>query len=268
MSSFLDASTLTAIAKGRTSAVVDATWQQGRGAYGGLTAALLLRAIGRELPEGQRVVRITTAFCAPLLPGPVEIEVEVVRAGRNVSVLHARLLIAADGERRVVATAMATACRAREHPLRLSAPVMPDMPRLEDVADGPDEHYQPTFAKRFSFRQCIGPRPFSGEGPGRVGGWCRLNEDGPIDGPLLTALLDAWPPAAVGLSERWCPVASLELTVDIETDAPIAERTWLFYDARCERIASGLAEERATLHLPDGRRIASAQQLIALLPAP
>lgn len=268
MSSFLEATTLTAIGPGRTTALVDATWQQGKGAYGGLVAALLLGAIERELPGGQRVARITTAFCAALLPGIVELEVAVVRAGRNVSVLEGRMHIAAEGERRVVATAMATACRAREHPIALAPMRTLPMPPVDSVADGPEAHYLPVFAKRFSFRQCVGPTPFSGLGPARVGGWCRLNEDGPLDAAALAAMLDAWPPAAVGLSSGWCPVASLEMSVEIETDVPIAARSWLFYDARCERVTGGLADERATLHLADGTRVASAQQLIALLPTP
>ena len=234
--------------------------------YGGLTAALLLRAIERELQEGQRVARLTTAFCAPLLPGPVEIEVTVVRGGRNVSVLQARLRgVGPDGQPRVAATAMATAARIRPHPIAVVPPRI-DMPSVDSVLDGPEEHYLPAFAERFSFRQCVGPRPFSGEGPARVGGWCRLNEDGALEAPAIAAILDAWPPAAAGLSEGPCPVASLEMTVAFETDVPVPARTWLYYEARSERAVGGLADELATLHLPDGTRIASAQQLIVLLP--
>lgn len=267
MTSFAGTTHLTPLGGARYGAQADESWLQGRGAYGGLVAALLVRAMEHELADGLRLARITTAFCAPLLPGPIEIEVEVVRAGRNVSTLAARLRGGGSDGGPVVAIAQATASRAREHPMTLVAP-MPPMPSVDAVSDGPEEHYIPVFAKRFSFRQCIGPRPFSGEGPGTVGGWCRLNEDGPIDGPLLVALLDAWPPAAVGLSPGWCPVASLEMSVEFEASAPIAAGTWLFYQARCERIGDGLADERSTLHAADGTRLASAQQLIALLPGP
>lgn len=267
MSTFVCASHLTPLGPARYAGQVDASWLQGRGAYGGLVAALLVRAMERELPDGQRLARITTAFCAPLLAGPVEIQVEVVRAGRNVSTLVGRLHGSGPDAGRTVATAQATACRGREHPMALS-PSIPPMPSVEEVPDGPSEHYLPAFAQRFSFRQCVGPRPFCGDGPAVVGGWCRLNEDGPIDAPVLAAVLDAWPPAAVGLSQGWCPVASLEMSVEIETTAPIAPRSWLFYRAKCERIADGLANERATLHRADGTRVAAAQQLIALLPAP
>ncbi len=246
---------------------VDASWVQGKGVVGGLVAALLLRGIEQSLPSGLAVARITTAFCAALAPGPVRVEVRVVREGRNVAVLDARLFGRIEGAERVVATAMATACRKREHPLVLT-PSRSGLPDVDGVSDGPEEHYLPVFAQHFSFRQSVGPRPFSGEGPGLVGGWCRLDEDAPIDAACLVALLDAWPPAAVGLCPRWCPVASLEMSVALETDAPIAARTWLYYEARCERVAEGLADERSSLHLPDGTRIATAQQLIVLLPPP
>lgn len=260
--SFGAVTTLARLGAGRWRTTIDASWIQGRGAYGGLVAALLARAIEAEVPAGQRLARLTTAFVAPLGAGDVELEVETVRAGRNVSTLRASIT----GPEGLAATALCTASREREHPIALAGPRMPDVPLPDEVPDGPAEHYFPTFTRRFSFRQCLGPRPFSGASEARVGGWCRLNEPALLDAALIIAMLDAWPPAAAAMSPGWCPVASLEMTVELSPRAAPAPTGWLFYESVATEIGGGSADERAALWSADGTLLARCQQLVALFP--
>lgn len=262
MTGFVAASSFERIAPGEHRGVIDAGWAQGRGAYGGLVAALLIRALELDAPRGQTVTTITASFTAPATEGPATIRTEAVRAGRNVSTLRASLL----RDDATLATCLATFARVREGGLSHRALRMPQAPPPDAVPDGPDEHYIPAFARRFAFRQTHGPRPFSGGTEARVAGWCRLVEPGvPLDAAHVSALLDAWPPASVAISPVWCPVASVELTYHFLAPLPIAA-DWLFYDAHAGHVAGGLADDRATLWTPSGQVVATSRQLIALFP--
>ena len=58
--------------------------------HGGLVTATTLRAMTAELAEPDQVLRsVTTVFAAQVLPGPVEIDVTVLRRGRSISQLSA-----------------------------------------------------------------------------------------------------------------------------------------------------------------------------------
>jgi acyl-CoA thioesterase len=263
---FAAASTFDRARPGEHRGEIDAAWAQGRGAYGGLVAAILARALEADAPDGHAIVTLTAHFCEPALAGPATVRTEVVRAGRNVSTMRASL----ERGGSVLATALATLGRPREGGLAHRAMEAPPAPPPDDVPDGPGAMYIPTFARYFAFRQCFGPPPFERGSEARVGGWCRIEEDGVrVDAALVCALLDAWPPAAVALSPSWCPVASIDLTVHVLARLPLASasaRPWLLYDARARHVGGGLADEVATLFAEDGTPIATARQLVAVFP--
>ncbi|MBX7197448.1 MAG: thioesterase family protein [Sandaracinaceae bacterium] len=266
MTSFRDASSLERLARGRFRASADASWAQGRGLYGGLVAALLARALEAEAPSGQRIARMTVCFTAPFAAGAAMLSVSTVRTARNVSCMRAE--IANEGADAPAASCLATLARPRPSAALVHhGLVPPPVPAPDEVPDGPGELYFPAFASRFEFRQCLGPRPFSGGAQARVGGWCRSREGAPFDPALVVALLDAWSPAAVGVSPGWCPVASLEMTVHFLVPLPHTRASgWLLYDASCDHAEGGLADERAVIFDQHGTPLATAQQLVALLP--
>lgn len=264
MTGFLLASTFERTAPGEHRGVIDAGWAQGRGAYGGLVTAMLVRALEADAPRGQSLVTIASTFSAPATEGPASIRTEAIRTGRNVSSFRASLL----RDTQTLATCLATFARAREGALTYAERPMPEAPPPASAVDGPSEHYLPAFAHRFAFRQTVGPRPFSGGREALVGGWCHLRETGvPLDAALVSAILDAWPPAAVGLSPAWCPVASVDLTYHFLAPLPHGQGDqWLFYEARAGHVAGGLTDEHAILWAEDGTPIATSRQLIALFP--
>src|SRR5438874_9387303 len=85
-------------------------WRMGRGAFGGLVVGALIRAIEQDVGDPSRKVRSVTAE----LPGPVEhgtvdIAVDTLRRGNNVSTVRASL--AQHGEIRSHAVAVLAAAR-------------------------------------------------------------------------------------------------------------------------------------------------------------
>ena len=69
---------------------LDRSWYQGRGVFGGFTAALILDAMIQLEP--QRPPRSFTVFCsAPALAGPARLVTQLEQRGNKVSHLSARL---------------------------------------------------------------------------------------------------------------------------------------------------------------------------------
>src|ERR1700730_15426661 len=75
---------------GRFVVEVDAMWNCPLVSHGGTMTALAAAAMAKELaaPE-QRLRSITAVFPAPVNPGPVQIDVPVLRRGQSVSHLSA-----------------------------------------------------------------------------------------------------------------------------------------------------------------------------------
>src|SRR4051812_27188822 len=157
--------------------VVDG-WRMGRGAFGGLVVAGLIHAIEQRVADPARRVRSVTAE----LPGPVEggtvdIAVDTLRRGNNVSTVRAAL--SQHGEIRSHAVAVLAAPRAA----RDAAPVAwtdltpPSAPAWTEIAPlamnrsaGPGDRPGPgpEFAQHFEYRPVEG---MPGSGTPRVIGW-------------------------------------------------------------------------------------------------
>lgn len=221
---FTQASELTTSAAGLCWQVPDG-WQQGRGAFGGLVLATLLRAIERAEPDRNRSVRsLTGDLCGPVLPGPAALIVEVLRRGNNLSNIDARLVQA--GEVQARASAVLSAPRAaaslRRPPQPPAVPAWPDLPAL---AIGPP--IGPVFAPHFEYRSATTFETADGsETLGRL----RLRRPpATIDAPAVIAMLDAWWPAIFSGQSR--PMATVSFTAELlcapdqlPPDAPLAYR--------------------------------------------
>ena len=80
----------------RYAADLDASWASLRGVHGGYCSALLVRAAEATFPD--RAVRtVAASFLRPTEVGPAEIDLDIVRAGRSVT-----LVSQPDGQRFVI----------------------------------------------------------------------------------------------------------------------------------------------------------------------
>lgn len=258
---FSVASAVTPVGPHRFAGELTEDWYQGRALYGGLTAAILLRAMEAGAGEGRPVRTLHAAFCAPATAGPFEVVTEVVREGRSVAFARARL--ERDGE--VLALGTATFARERRSFAERFEPPRLALPPVDEVPSGPDVLYLPSFSRYFEFRQALGHEAFTGAPEAHVGGWCRLRE-GPVpaEAALAPLFLDSWAPAALSRHPRWAPCASIDLFVQLHQVLDGAPLDWLGYEARSQHLESGYADEQAALYDAEGRLVASAKQLIAI----
>lgn len=263
--SFVAASAVRRTAPGRFAVEADPTWLQGRGAFGGLVAAWLVRAMEAELADPERPLRaLTCELCAPAKPGPAEVHVRALRVGMNVTYLEAQLL----RRDRVVARATGVFGRAGS-PVADHAPASgPRVPAPGDVPPWTPPLTLPTYCQHVGHARCIGAEVLSGPtAEALIGGWTWFRAPTPDDAASRVALLDAWPPAmfvrltaprAVGTISLSCHLVGLP-------GSAVPAGTPLLVTARAEVTHEGYSEERGELWSPSGQLLGTSHQVVAVI---
>lgn len=187
---------------------------------GGVLTTIALRAIRAELGDDALLpVSSTTIFCAMVPPGPLLIDVAILRRGNAVT--QARAALSHEGHE-LGLEVLATFSRRREGP-ELVDRTMPDVPRWDGARDG-----RPSFPIPF-FEQ-VEQRIARGHewweegwsaGPARYARWFRYlvsqsGPDGALDPLALPPLADTMPPSVrqkLGPNAPFFDAPSLDLTV-------------------------------------------------------
>jgi acyl-CoA thioesterase len=265
MNPFLTATTWPCITPGRYRGTLDETWYQGRGVYGGVLAASVLRAMRAEVPDTERRPRsLTVHFAAPAVAGPALLDVRVEREGTRVSHLSARVLQAD----KPVALATATFAASRRESVHYDRSTRPAVPPPSEVEFIPWNPFFPVFVKHFELAFCHGSMPYSGAEHPRLGGWMRLVEPTLLDAPLAAAYLDSWPPGVLAVVSDPRAAASVDFRIDFFADLPRASAVvgeHHLVTVESTFASDGYTEELRELWTEDGVRLAQCRQLIALL---
>jgi acyl-CoA thioesterase len=263
MADFDALTTGTPLGDGRFAIDVPDGWQQGRGAFGGLVLAFLVRAGEAVIAEPTRVVRSLTAeIVGPVLPGAAELRVEILRAGSGVTTAAVRLLQGGEVQAHAVLACGAPRGTYDQSPV-LAPPPMPPWRELPVIPLGPPA---PTFIQHVELR-LQGPTPFSGSSEVEARGWVRLREPGADRGtPYLVALADTFWPSILVAVRTPRPMATLGFTFQridgndgLDPDAP------LFYRGRVLAARDGFAMEQRELWGEDGRLVALNQQTLVVI---
>jgi acyl-CoA thioesterase len=239
-------------------------WQQGRGAFGGLVLAYLVRAGEATIGDDQRLLRSLTAeIVGPVLPGAAEVEVEILRAGSGVTTAAARLV--QNGEVQAHAVLACGRPRAAYELAPVLAP--PPLPPWRELPVAPmGGPPAPTFTQHVEFR-LDGPLPFSASKEVEVRGWVRFRAPGRDRGsPYLVAVADSFWPSILVASAVPRPMATLAFSfqridgnLGLDADAP------LYYRGRVLAARDGYAMEQRELWGEDGRLVALNHQTFAII---
>jgi acyl-CoA thioesterase len=284
MTDFNTAAHLTAIGDLRWTADLPADWAQGRTTFGGLIGALAARAATLAVGAERPLRSLDLAFIAPLPAGPVEVDVEVLGAGKAVTqlsvsfrsggVLGARVHVVAGASR-------VSALRVDTGPT--------EMVEGDPGEQGVDLPYvrgvMPDFGQHLEYRWCSMAFPFTGGGPetARVNGWARHRTA--AEGlEAMIALLDAWPPVVLPMANGPVPASTVRWAIQLASpdqawpagstgpDAPFdatvdAGKQWVWYEARTVQCADGYATAYASM-FAEGRLLAWSEQLITVYDRP
>ena len=245
---------------------VDDGWQQGRGAYGGLVVGAMVRAAMQAAGDPARRVRSVNAeLLAPVPVGASILEVEAVRTSSALSVLRVVLRAEAEGEGAApLYTATVLCARDREGTPAWSLDAPPALPDVASIPVMPAlPGVMPVFTQHFEYHP-VGPAPYAGAEP-RAEGYVRPRNPGErVDAAMLAALADCYWPAAFGRFEAPRPIATIAYALAIVDDRLDADAR-VYQRAACNQLAGGYAHETRAIWSPDGRLLATNQQVIAII---
>lgn len=247
---------------GLFSAEIPDRWQQGRGAFGGLVLAMMVRAIEHEADAPGRAVR---SVCAQLFGavtvGPATLRVTTLRVGSGVSTLRCELTQESGAQCELVAVL------GQPRPQDLDGEPL-DAPKpasFEGVEPVPVRApLGPVFAQWFEYRPVEG-LPFGGRRASGTSGWIRPLTPGERRDPAyLIACMDAWWPVLMTTMDSPRPIATVAFALHLTGEAPPRDEP-LFFRARELATHDGFSLELRELWSPDGRLLAHNQQTIALI---
>ncbi|MCP4499050.1 MAG: thioesterase family protein [Deltaproteobacteria bacterium] len=256
---------------------LDESWFQGRGSFGGVLTAFAIRAFASTVADKRRRVRtLHLHFCAPVTTEPFVFDVEPARAGARVSHLIGRLI--QDGKTAAIATA--TFAAPREDDLYVDDLKAPAALPLDDAFPIPlGQPGVPVFCRHFDMRFALGQPPYTQAQEARLGGHIRLREpqlvyeegsdvvkDDAYEDALLSAFVDAWPPAAFACASAPRGGASVDLTLTFLHEVHHYEPdAFYIVDVESGFVRDGYAQETTHLFGPDGRSLVHCRQLVVLL---
>lgn len=264
--SFALASAVERTGPGRYRVLPEASWFQGRGVFGGLSAAWLLRAMSEEVGIPARQPRhpreLSGTFCAPIKAEECEIEARILREGMSVSFVVAELR----QRGKVAGSASAIFSSPRRAALEFDELPRPEAPPPEECPAWTLPGGLPGYAAHFDQRHCLGVRYLSGERGAESGIWVRPRAAEPADAALVTGLIDSYAPAFFARRDDRCPAGTVSWSVHFLGELPRPHSPpdgYHLLRVRSDVAAGGYSSEDDELWAPDGRLVARARQLVA-----
>jgi acyl-CoA thioesterase len=244
-----------ALTRGGDGTIADG-WATPRGPHGGYVMAILARAMQRAADRQAR--SITCHFLRPPAVGPVHVTTDVVRAGRAMTTVTARM----EQNGKPVALTLGAFSGAYEAPEVGELPMPPVAPSEPNTTPLPGA---PPFARRLALQPRFGDPPLSGSDQDEVGGWIDLPEADALDGAALCVLADGYYPAIWPRLTELHAAPTIDLTVHVRATLPVEGPLLVRFRSRLAR--DGFFEEDGELWTRDGTLVAQSRQLALLLPA-
>lgn len=237
-------------------ALVSEDWLQGRSVFGGLQAALALRAMRALVPADMPLRSLQTTFVAPVPAGPVMIRAQCLRQGRSAIQLEASLI---DGEQ-TLCRLLGVFGRARPSVLNFQ-PVQPSV----STATPRELHYiegrMPAFTQHFRACWLRGDLPFSGGRQRESVLRISLRDEGPVDETHVLAFGDFIPPIALSMFDQPTPGSSLTWMLELLRDRydDLGLDDWRI-DAELIAARDGYTQQGVVLWGPNGEPVALSRQ--------
>ena len=169
--------------------VYDSNWVQGRGIYGGLIFATLIRVV--EQNALFKIRNLSVELAAPVLPD-LECEIHCTLMRRGALTAFYELRLYQENEVCVFGTVMTGADRkTTADRVFITPPEMATYDALPAIVSG----LMPPFSHHLEYKLAFGHPPFSQQMP-HSGGWISFrNPDSQHDKAMSVALSDAWWPS-------------------------------------------------------------------------
>lgn len=243
-------------------------WLQGRTTFGGLLSALAAQAMRDVCGSDWPLRALQTSFVGPVVPGPMEVEVHLLRQGKNVRQVQARVLQhGQDGLPQTCGVLLGVFGTARASAMPALTPQPPTLERgLAEATQWPYiPGMMPAFTQHLDFRHAEGGVPFTGSEHWHSRVFLRLKDDQGVDNELQAILLaDAGPTPALARLNGFAPASSVSWALELR---PVQEDTrdahWRM-DKDALVTGEGYVNEKTALWTPDGQLAALGYQVVAV----
>lgn len=231
------------------------------GPFGGITAAVLTRAVEVHPDRLGEPLALTVNYAGPVADGEFEIRLDAVRTNRTTQ--HWTLELTQDGA--VATTATAVLGQRRETWSDTEAR-MPQAPPPDELPVSPVPPV--TWAQRYEMRFAEGPVPGHGVKPADTSTstlWVRDSPTRPLDFTALTALCDIFVPRVYIRQARMMPAGTVSLTVHFHAvgdELRDQGDDYVLASASASRFSAGWADQSATIWSRAGVLLATTHQLV------
>lgn len=236
------------------------TWLQGRSVYGGLQAAIGVRAMKLLLDDDIPLKTLQTTFMAPVPEQGFSVQARILRQGKNTVHCQAELM---DGEQ-TLASFIGVFGRSRESGVDLSP--TQQQPNAEgDTRLGFVDGLTPAFLQHFDNRLRAGLLPFAGQACNFQRFELAILDDGPFCVEHLVALADVPPPVALCHFSQFTPASSLTWTLELvqEDFSQFPLQGWVI-ESELVDASRGYTSQSNTVWSPEGRLAALSRQCMVV----
>ncbi len=245
--------------------VITDNWMQGRTTYGGLSACLCLDAVYKEYSDLPPLRSAQITFVGPV-NGEVSVKIEVLRRGKSVANVHARL----SNEHGIGTEVVFTFGASRQSRLDADYTEQVKLVAPEDAAPFFGPHGRPVFTENFDCRLVEGDRPMSGSSKHDMLMWVRYNEDGMSTGERtnpyssLLAIADMPPPAVLPMFEEFAPISSMTWMVNFLDEPTNSDSDWWLLRSTAENAKDGYSSQNMLVWDANGRLVVTGRQSVAV----
>jgi acyl-CoA thioesterase len=237
-------------------ATVSEDWLQGRSAFGGLQAALALRAMREQVPADMPLRSLQVTFIAPVPAGSVTIQAQRLREGRSAIQVEASLCDGAQTLCRLVGvfgSARPSVLNIQPVQRPVESTPAPEVPYVEGR--------MPAFTQHFRLRWLRGDLPFSGGHQRDSVVQLSLRDEGPVDETHVLAFADFIPPIALSMFATPTTGSSLTWMIELLRDRydDLGMNDWRV-DAELIAARDGYTNQSVMLWGPRGEPVALSRQ--------
>ena len=241
-------------------------WLQGRTIFGGLSTAMMLhKAMQAVNDPNKRLLTISVSFVAPVQEKPVKVTVEILRQGKSVTSVEARVW----QDEQVMSVMLASFGSERESVLNIQQQrPAPQYPSPDELKVLPYHPLMPQCYQNFDLAWTEGNYPCTASPQADFAGYFRFAEkffpNGKMSTPEFLALLDIWPAGAFPVLKTPAPGSSLTWYVTLLDDIDYQRLDWFKYKVFTDHAENGYSTEYAHIWDKNDRLIAISRQTITI----
>ncbi len=244
---------------GTCSVTIPAEWMQGRSTYGGLSAAICLKAVYGSLGDLPPLRSAQVSFIGPA-GGPITVKTQELRRGKSVTYAGADVV----GEQGIATRAVFAFGAPRDSAFdeeHIGAP--PSVPRPEDCGPLFPGGFGPAFTQFFEPKLGLGGAPCTGSDAHEHFVWVRHKDREDADMLALIAHSAMAPPAIFPKFTEYSPGSSMNWHINILAAEPSTEDGWWLIRSAIDTAQNGYSSQDMTIWNKAGFPVMSMKQCVA-----